>query len=890
MQMARFTERFIWTLLLCRLATLPAVSFAASLLPTFTTCVSEGTATCVSDQPLDGLDTRLTITQTTPTLIGSWESFVVDAGASVHFEQPDGATALIRVPSGVTEIDGAVTATGTLYLISPDGIEFDGATIDGHLVASTLEIADADYLAGKVANSDFTGSTGDIHIGANGLSGSTSGLIRLLAANLSAIGAVEVAEFWLSRGAWSQHATALPTFQAGNFRLDTDVASFLRVIDGDGTITTPYQIADLYGLQGIGSQGLNNQHYRLVADIEASTTAQWSRPSLLAGLTDQGFQPIAQFSGSLDGADHSINGLLLRNSANGTGLIAQADNAIVANLTLTDVDIIGAGLRVGAVMGQSDQSIIFGCSSTGRVMGAGQVGGLIGDSQGGAVANSTSSAKVQGHLATGGLIGHASGAFAISQSHASGAVTGDQALGGLIGVIGQGGATIEKSFATGAVSMYNDANGRYLGGLLGGGNDSTVLNDTYAAGSVSGSVAVGGLVGDGAVSLVNSYAIGAVTASAGALAGSPLDIGGLLGADATAAATATASFWDLDTTGQEVSVVGVGQTSAQMKTPATFSGWDFATTWSFCGNDGYPHFLWLPVPNSPTNVNAVAGNAQATVSWTAPTDCGSPITGYRVTGQPSGSCQSSGATSCTVTGLSNGISYTFNVVATNAYGDSLAATASIAVTPNQVPIIDLNGNAAGIDDTVALTDSVALAPAATASDSDNDAGDWNGGALTVQRIDASANPDGSPFDVFSFLSGVNATGGPITQGSDSSGTLTDSGTQYATWSYTSASGLLSIAFDEDASSSLVQDVVRNIGYSNTTPFGNAMLRFTLNDGADSTTADVTVTSNTIYVTRTDDDSDGDAADGFSLREAFARGVAQGGADTIRFAVNPVQAP
>jgi len=89
------------------------------------------------------------------------------------------------------------------------------------------------------------------------------------------------------------------------------------------------------------------------------------------------------------------------------------------------------------------------------------------------------------------------------------------------------------------------------------------------------------------------------------------------------------------------------------------------------------------VPGAPTGVSAVAGNAEATVSWTAPTsDGGSAITGYTATASPGGeACTTTSATSCTVTGLSNGTAYTFTVVATNSVGNSSSSSASSAVTP-----------------------------------------------------------------------------------------------------------------------------------------------------------------------------------------------------------------
>jgi hypothetical protein len=88
-------------------------------------------------------------------------------------------------------------------------------------------------------------------------------------------------------------------------------------------------------------------------------------------------------------------------------------------------------------------------------------------------------------------------------------------------------------------------------------------------------------------------------------------------------------------------------------------------------------------PAAPTGIIATPGNAEATVSWTAPNDTGgSPITGYTVTGDPGGSCSVAGdVTECTITDLSNGTEYTFTVVATNDEGNSLPSPASESVTP-----------------------------------------------------------------------------------------------------------------------------------------------------------------------------------------------------------------
>lgn len=96
------------------------------------------------------------------------------------------------------------------------------------------------------------------------------------------------------------------------------------------------------------------------------------------------------------------------------------------------------------------------------------------------------------------------------------------------------------------------------------------------------------------------------------------------------------------------------------------------------------------LPSAPQSVRAVAGDARAAVSWTAPSsDGGRTLQSYRVTASPGGATTSVAApsTSATVAGLANGTAYTFSVVAINSAGAGPASASSAPVTPQAAPTL-----------------------------------------------------------------------------------------------------------------------------------------------------------------------------------------------------------
>jgi titin len=97
------------------------------------------------------------------------------------------------------------------------------------------------------------------------------------------------------------------------------------------------------------------------------------------------------------------------------------------------------------------------------------------------------------------------------------------------------------------------------------------------------------------------------------------------------------------------------------------------------------------VPTAPLSVLGTVGNQQVVLSWTQPASYGgAAITDYIVQSCTGGTCSTFNdgtgtGTSATVTGLSNGTAYTFQVAAKNIAGDGPYSTASTSITPRTVP-------------------------------------------------------------------------------------------------------------------------------------------------------------------------------------------------------------
>ena len=144
-----------------------------------------------------------------------------------------------------------------------------------------------------------------------------------------------------------------------------------------------------------------------------------------------------------------------------------------------------------------------------------------------------------------------------------------------------------------------------------------------------------------------------------------------------------------------LSVSSTGTISGTPTASGTFSIW-FAAIDSTGASVSFRRDLVVSgTPAPPASVAATPGDTTARVTWTASTAPGSPAaTGFTVTatatGQTTRTCTGgAGATSCTLSDLVNGVTYTVAVTATNASGSSAASTTTVTPRPAVIGISGL---------------------------------------------------------------------------------------------------------------------------------------------------------------------------------------------------------
>lgn len=180
----------------------------------------------------------MTINQVQQRIVANWDSYSIGQNASVHYQQPTGGVALNRVTgTAPSEIYGRLTATGDVYLINPNGVMFGRtAQVDvGALVASTSNISDADFFAGK-AKFNRNGATGKIE-NEGQLTAALGGYIALLAPEVRNSGVILAQMGTVALAAGEAVELQFDSGKLANLRVDP--ATIATLIDNKNAVVAP---------------------------------------------------------------------------------------------------------------------------------------------------------------------------------------------------------------------------------------------------------------------------------------------------------------------------------------------------------------------------------------------------------------------------------------------------------------------------------------------------------------------------------------------------------------------------------------------------------------------------------------------------------------------------
>jgi len=406
---------------------------------------------------------------------------------------------------------------------------------------------------------------------------------------------------------------------------------------GTGEPNDPYLIATAEDMNEIGANPDDwDAYFLLTADINLAdyTGTQFN----ITGYYERWDSPNnAPFTGIFDGNGHTISNFTYTTTdTDYIGIFGYINKsaAVIKNVNLVNPNVHAAGDSdsVGSLVGHLENGKIIGCAvDSGNSVGRTCVGGLVGYNNRGTISDCNANGEVSGNWVFGGLVGH--NFNTILNCNASSSVSGHQNMGGLVGcnngrisncyaignvsgddypggLVGKNYGTVSDCYATGYISgggyvgglvaenfygtisncfATGDTSGALYTGSLLGWNWYGPIENCYATGNVSGDNQTGGLVGRNVHSPIsNCYATGAVDGND--------YTGGLVGINLGTLSTITASFWDIETSGQPGSDGGTPKTTAEMKRQSTFmdAGWDFIEIWNIGENQTYPFLQVYP--------------------------------------------------------------------------------------------------------------------------------------------------------------------------------------------------------------------------------------------------------------------------------------------------------
>ncbi len=302
---------------------------------------------------------QLTVTNSAGAII-NWGGFSIGAGETTRFIQPSAASAVLNrvVGPDMSQLLGQLQSNGQVFLINPNGIVVGAsARVDTNsFVASTLDIADADFLAGKLRFLDRSGAAGIRNEGL--ITAGPGGRIALIAPNIENSGIIHAPDgnILLAAGRKLEIAS-----------LDLDGIRFEIQAPTDSVLNLGKLLAD-NGAVRVFAGNLRNS-----GEIEASRMALDASGQIVLS----GSNSAALTAESIVRADGASGGAVLIQSAQGTtrvdGLVSASGSAGAGG----DVRLLGerVALEAGA------RIVASGSSAGGQILVGGDYQGTNADVQ-----------------------------------------------------------------------------------------------------------------------------------------------------------------------------------------------------------------------------------------------------------------------------------------------------------------------------------------------------------------------------------------------------------------------------------------------------------------------------------------------------------------------------
>ncbi len=168
---------------------------------------------------------QMDITQSTSKAVVNWDSFDIGTHAKVNVVQPNSQSVLLNrvLSDNPTQILGQLQANGQVVLVNPKGIVVgsDGSVSASAFTASTLNISDADFMAGNGRYSR-EGSTGEV-INRGRIQVAPGGYVALLGARVNNEGQIVAPQGAVALGA--AETVTVPIGRTGKIKLELSPSS-----------------------------------------------------------------------------------------------------------------------------------------------------------------------------------------------------------------------------------------------------------------------------------------------------------------------------------------------------------------------------------------------------------------------------------------------------------------------------------------------------------------------------------------------------------------------------------------------------------------------------------------------------------------------------------------